>query len=269
MNFITKKDNNNSKFTGFSYPIINPVAFSIGPLNIYWYGLAYLAGIFSGIFLGKKSAKWIAFNTDISDYAFSIVLGIIIGGRLGYIIFYEPFYYLQNPLDMFAIWKGGMAFHGGAFGAFCGAFFYCKKHKLSIRKGMDILAFCATPGLLFGRIANFINGELYGRKSDIIFAMTFPSGGTSTRHPSQLYEAFFEGFILFLVLLYVFKKRYKIGKVFTVFVFGYSIIRFFIEFTREPDSQLGYLLFNLSMGQYLSFLMILFGVWWINYEKNK
>ena len=210
MNLLPKKTNKISKFYNLSFPIINPIALSIGPINIHWYGLAYLAGILTGIFLGNKSKKWIAFNTDISDFAFSIVVGIILGGRLGYVVFYDPIYYLYNPLDILAVWKGGMAFHGGAFGAFLGVWVYCKKNKLSIKKGMDILAFCATPGLFFGRIANFINGELYGRPSDSLLAIVFPTGGPFLRHPSQLYEAFFEGVILFLVLLYVFKK--KIGR---------------------------------------------------------
>ena len=260
--------NNNKQLNSFAYPVINPIAFSIGPLDIHWYGLAYIAGIFSGIELGKRASKWINFGADISDFAFTIVMGIIIGGRLGYVVFYDPSYYLSSPQDIIAVWKGGMAFHGGALGAFIAALIHCKKHKLSIKKGMDILALCATPGLFFGRIANFINGELYGRATSSAMGMVFPNGGNIARHPSQLYEACFEGLVLGILLLVITKKYYQPGRVFSVFVFGYAIIRFFIEFTRQPDSQLGYLLFNLSMGQYLCLLMIIFGIWWMNYEKN-
>ncbi len=254
--------------SGLTYPIINPVALSIGPVKIYWYGLAYLFGIAIGIELAKNISKQIKFETNISDFAYSIIIGIILGGRLAYTIFYDPVYYLNHPFDIIAIWKGGMSFHGGAFGAFLGAWIYCKKNNLSIKKGLDILALCATPGLFFGRIANFINGELYGRPTEFFLGMVFPNGGSLMRHPSQLYEAFFEGMCLFIILLYLLKRLYQPGRVFSVFIFGYAIIRFFIEFTREPDTQIGYLLLNLSMGQYLSCLMIIFGLWWIRYEKN-
>ena len=268
MKFNHKKKQSIINISGLTYPIINPVALSIGPVKIHWYGLAYLFGIASGIELAKRLSKKIKFETNISDFTYSIVMGIILGGRLGFVIFYDPIYYLNNPLEIFSIWKGGMSFHGGAFGAFFGAWIFCKKNKLSIRKGLDLLALCATPGLFFGRIANFINGELYGRPTDFFLGIVFPNGGHLMRHPSQLYEAFFEGICLFFILFFISKRFYQSGRLFTVFVFMYAIFRFFIEFTREPDTQLGYLFLDLSMGQYLSCLMVVFGLWWIQYEKN-
>ena len=240
-----------------SYPVINPIAFSIGPISIHWYGLAYIAGILSGYYFAIKSNAIIKFKGDISDLVTSILIGLIIGGRLGYVLIYEPSYYLMNPVDIFAIWKGGMAFHGGAIGAALGGIYYCFKHKLSIVTAMDLLAIGVPPGLFFGRIANFINGELYGRETSFAWGMVFPNGGPIARHPSQLYEGFFEGFVLLAFLAICLRFYYAPGRLFSVFVIGYSIFRFLIEFTREPDHQLG-LFFNLfSMGQLLSIVMVL------------
>lgn len=198
----------------------------------------------------------------------NIILGIIIGGRLGYVLLYDPAYYFSHPTEIIAIWKGGMAFHGGAIGAFAATIVTCKKNKTSIHKGLDLLAICATPGLFFGRIANFINGELYGRPTSIAWGMIFPTGGNIPRHPSQLYEATLEGLGLFILLFLILKYAYKEGRIFSIFVIGYGIIRFFIEFTRAPDAHLGLLALSLSMGQYLSIAMILAGAVWTYGRKN-
>ena len=252
-----------------SYPIIDPVALSIGPISIHWYGLAYIAGIFTGYTCVKRILQKISFSINLSDLITYVMIGIIIGGRLGYVIFYDPIYYAQNPLDIMAIWKGGMAFHGGAIGAFVGTLLFCNKTKVSWIKGADILAFGATPGLFFGRIANFINGELYGRPTNVSWGMVFPNAGETTRHPSQLYEAGLEGILLFCILAIIIQRYYKPGRVFSVFVIGYAMLRFLVEFTRQPDTHLGLFAFQLSMGQYLSLLMIGVGVGWAYYVKAK
>ena len=240
----------------------------MGPLTIHWYGIAYVAGILSGYSLAKHCLKKRSFQINLSDFVSNIVLGIIIGGRLGYVIFYDPIFYLNNPLDIIAVWKGGMSFHGGALGAFFAVIYSCKKNNLSINIGLDILALCATPGLFFGRIANFINGELYGRTTSVPWGMKFPSGGEITRHPSQLYEAGLEGLLLLVLCFFIFQKFYKKGRVFMTFVIGYSISRFFVEFTREPDAHLGLFAFQLSMGQYLCIGMLLLGGLW-HYAQHK
>ena len=251
-----------------SFPTINPIALSIGPIHIHWYGIAYCIGILCGYQLAKQCVKKVQFPINLSDFASTIAIGIIIGGRLGYVLFYEPLYYAEHLIEIFALWKGGMSFHGGALGAFIATILTCKKHGLSSHKGLDILALCATPGLCFGRIANFINGELYGRITSAPWGMVFPNGGPLLRHPSQLYEAFFEGIILFIILAIIFQKYYAQGRIFSVFVIGYGMIRFVLEFTREPDAQLGLLTLQLSMGQYLSIGMIALGVLW-TYARNK
>ena len=250
------------------FPNINPVALSLGPIKIHWYGVAYITGILCGYKLAEYCLKKIKYTINLSDLASNIILGIIIGGRLGYVFFYDPLYYASNPLDIIAIWKGGMAFHGGAIGAFIATIITCKKNNASIHVGLDILALCATPGLFFGRIANFINGELFGRITTASWGMVFPSGGPSPRHPSQLYEATLEGLLLFLICITIFRSFYSEGRIFSTFVIGYGILRFFIEFTRAPDSHLGLLALKLSMGQWLSIAMILLGGLW-TYGRHK
>ena len=264
---MIKKTKSNHLFA-LAFPNINPVALQIGPFSIHWYGLAYISGILIGLELAKKIIKKIKLNIDLNDLITSIILGIIIGGRLGYVFFYDLTFYLSNPFEIIAIWHGGMSFHGGAIGAFLGTIYACKKQNENSYKGLDLLAICSTPGLFFGRIANFINGELYGRETSHFFGMIFPNGGSVVRHPSQLYEAATEGLLLCIILLIIVFKFYKEGRVFSTFVIGYGIIRFLIEFTRQPDEHIGLLAFELSMGQWLSLSMIILGGLW-TYAKSK
>ncbi len=259
---------NQSLLFSLTFPNINPIALSMGPITIHWYGIAYVTGILLGYQLAKKIILKINLSINLSDLVSNIILGIIIGGRLGYVLFYDPQFYASNPLDIFAIWKGGMSFHGGALGAFAATIMTCKKNNTSIHKGLDLLAICATPGLFFGRIANFINGELYGRVTSAPWGMVFPGGGSMPRHPSQIYEATLEGLCLFIILWAILNCFYKEGRLFSTFVIGYGIIRFLVEFTRAPDTHLGLFALNLSMGQYLSIAMIILGGFW-TYGRNK
>ena len=258
----------NKSHYALPFPNISPVAFSLGPISIHWYGLAYITGILLGNELAKRISKTINLEVNLNDLVSHIMIGIILGGRLGYVIFYDLSFYLNNPIEIIAIWNGGMSFHGGAIGAFLGTLYSCKKQTISTAKGLDILAICTTPGLFFGRIANFINGELFGRETNHYFGMIFPTGGNSFRHPSQLYEAALEGVLLFIILWVIITKFYKEGRVFIIFVYTYAIMRFFVEFTREPDSHLGLLTFGLSMGQWLCILMVILGGFW-NYGHHK
>lgn len=262
MQLHKKSTPNPMKLFNIPYPNFHPVAISIGPITIHWYGIAYVFSILVGYQLAKTFSKSLNIQLNLSDLVSNIILGIIIGGRLGYVLFYDPVYYFSHPTEIIAIWKGGMAFHGGAIGAFAATILTCKKQRVSIHKGLDLLAICATPGLFFGRIANFINGELYGRPTSVAWGMIFPAGGNIPRHPSQLYEATLEGFVLFILLAILLKKNYTEGRIFSTFVIGYGITRFFIEFTRAPDAHLGLLALNLSMGQYLSLAMIFLGIIW-------
>jgi phosphatidylglycerol:prolipoprotein diacylglycerol transferase len=252
----------------FVFPDLDPVALQIGPLAVRWYSLAYIAGFFGGWGVGRELAKrsGIALPTlkQVDDFVFWIVLGVILGGRIGYVLFYNLGYYLHNPTHIFQTWEGGMSFHGGLIGVACAVIGFSIKHKIPILRLGDLSACGATVGLFFGRLANFVNGELYGRVTDSPFGMIFPNGGPLPRYPSQLYEAFAEGLVLFLILngLAWFKpelqKRY--GFLFGIFLIGYGIARFMIEFVREPDEQIG-LYFNLiSQGQILCLPMILIGL---------
>jgi len=196
----------------------------------------------------------------------NIILGIIIGGRLGYVLFYDPVYYFSHPTEIIAVWKGGMAFHGGAIGAFAATILTCKKQRVSIHKGLDLLAICATPGLFFGRIANFINGELYGRQTTIPWGVIFPGAGPEPRHPSRLYEATLEGLILFAViavLVYRFSVLSRPGLVAGCFFLGYGISRFSVEFVREPDAHLGLIFGPITLGQILTIPLTIGGLWLI------
>ena len=253
---------NSKACSALTFPLVNPVAFKIGPLSVHWYGIAYCLAILCGAQLAKSCMHKMNAKFPISDFASNIGLGIILGGRLGYVLFYDLSFYMANPFDIFAVWKGGMSFHGGAFGAFIATLYSSYSFKMSKQIGLDLLALCATPGLFFGRLANFINGELYGRVSTLPWAMVFPNGGPLPRHPSQLYEAFAEGIGLFIFLWLVLRMWYQPGRLFFCFVIGYAVIRFFLEYTREPDAHIGRLAMELSMGQYLSLAMLFFGVIW-------
>lgn len=260
-------------FFALPFPIIDPVAVSIGPIagfgpfGIRWYALAYIVGILLGWWYAKKLAAkadrsfgWTpGLMEDFVTYA---TLGVILGGRLGYILFYKPTYYLQNPGEILQVWNGGMAFHGGALGVILAIIVFAKVKKLPVFGLGDIVCAVVPIGLGLGRLANFINGELYGRATDVAWAMVFPADKDQLlRHPSQLYQATMEGLVLFLVLLLLEKKGYRKypGVISGTFLAGYGVARFIGEFFREPDSFLGYLAGGLSMGQLLSLPMIAVG----------
>ena len=241
----------------------NPVAFQFLSLEIRWYSLAYIVGILIGWFLCKKIfIKNSSINEKFDDYITYLIIGIIIGGRFGYIIFYNFNYYTKNILDIFKIWEGGMSFHGGLIGVIVASVFFAKKYNQDSLLYLDLVSLVAPIGIFFGRSANFINSELYGEPTDVPWAVTFVQIDNMSRHPSQLYEAILEGIILFLILLYFRNRNFmkKPGLISSLFLIFYSIFRFIIEFFRVPDNQLGYLIFELTMGQIISVIFILFGI---------
>jgi phosphatidylglycerol:prolipoprotein diacylglycerol transferase len=250
-----------------AFPNIDPVALTVGPLVIRWYALAYVGGIVLGYLLLHAQNKRDGFFSQSAkdDLIFYAVLGIIIGGRLGFVLFYHPLYFFQHPLEIFQIWQGGMAFHGGIIGVIIAFYLHAKKHGLPFLGVTDRIAFVAPIGLCLGRIANFINGELYGRIAlDVPWAMVFPDGGPLPRHPSQLYQSATEGLLLFIVLaivVYGFRGLKKRGLLSGVFLMGYGTARFTIEFFREPDAHLGFIVAHLSMGQLLCMPMVVLGAW--------
>jgi phosphatidylglycerol---prolipoprotein diacylglyceryl transferase len=245
------------------YHNIDPVIFRIGPFAMRWYGLMYVFGFASSYLLAVWQLKKKAFKITrdhLDDLYFYLILGLIIGARLGYVIFYNLGFYLQNPLEIFVLWHGGMSFHGGLIGSFLAGSIFIRRKKLSFFTIIDLIVPTCPPGLMFGRIGNFINGELYGKPSDVPWAMIFPQGGNVARHPSQLYEAFFEGILLFTIL-WIYKDRKKReGDVFAIFLILYGMFRIFCELFREPDLPYGYILGFLSMGQALSAVMIIVGL---------
>jgi phosphatidylglycerol---prolipoprotein diacylglyceryl transferase len=247
---------------------LNPILFDFGLIAIRWYSLAYIIGILSGWWLAKRiivrklQSTNIKFNLkEFDDLITFIIISILIGGRLGYIIFYNLGYYLSNPLDILKIWEGGMSFHGALIGIIISTYIFTIKRKISTFFILDIVACVAPIGLFFGRIANFINGELVGKITNISWSVIFPTVDQMPRHPSQLYEAALEGIILFLIMNTVInKKNYKIGTCSYLFLIFYGIFRIISEFFREPDSQLGYIFSNFSMGTILSFCMVVIGL---------
>ena len=249
----------------------DPVAFQIMSFEIRWYSLAYIAGIIIGWLLCKKVfIRKSDINEKFDDYITYLVIGIIIGGRLGYIIFYNFSYYINNFFDIFKVWEGGMSFHGGLIGIIVASILFSKKHNQDSFLYMDLVSLVAPIGIFFGRLANFINSELYGTPTDIPWAVTFIQVDNLSRHPSQLYEAILEGIILFIILMYFKNKDYlkKPGLISGLFLIFYSIFRFFIEFVRVPDEQLGYLIFELSMGQIISLIFFVIGII-LFYLKNE
>lgn len=253
------------------FPDIDPVAVQIGPVLIRWYALAYLAGILTGWWWALRNIGVYADkhwngrpNKDEIDTLISyVILGIVLGGRLGYVLFYNPAHYLHNLGDIPKIWHGGMSFHGGVIGVMTAFGLFCIRHKLPYLRVGDIVAYSVPFGLFFGRIANFINGELYGRVTDVPWAVLFPQGGYLPRHPSQLYEAVLEGPVLFAALFAIARTRlftHASGFLGFSFICGYALIRFALEFVREPDAQLGYLGGFITMGQLLSLVMLLAGI---------
>ncbi len=252
----------------------DPVAIEFFSIEIRWYSLAYIVGIICGWFISKKffiSDKDVLNKFD--DFITYIILGIIVGGRLGYVIFYNYDYYSNNLLDILKVWQGGMSFHGGLIGIIIVSIWFSKKNNQNAFNYLDIISLVAPIGIFFGRIANFINSELYGIESNLPWAVKFIKVDNLFRHPSQLYEAFFEGLILFFILIYFKNKNFlkTPGLISGLFLFFYSIFRFIIEFFRVPDQQLGYLFFNLTMGQIISLLFLLVGIYLImmKYEIKK
>jgi len=249
----------------------DPVAFQIMSFEIRWYSLAYIAGIIIGWLLCKKILiQKSDINEKFDDYITYLVIGMIIGGRLGYIIFYNFSYYINNFFNIFKVWEGGMSFHGGLIGIIIASILFTKKHNQDSFLYMDLVSLVAPIGIFFGRLANFINSELYGTPTDIPWAVTFIQVDNLSRHPSQLYEAILEGIILFIILMYFKNKDYlkKPGLISGLFLIFYSIFRFFIEFVRVPDEQLGYLIFELSMGQIISLIFFVIGII-LFYLKNE
>jgi phosphatidylglycerol:prolipoprotein diacylglycerol transferase len=247
---------------------LNPILINFGFFEIRWYSLAYIFGILIGWWVAKKiidfkvQNKIIVLDNKIFDDLIGyIIISMIIGGRLGYIIFYNSSYYLNNPFDVFKIWQGGMSFHGALIGIILGTYIFSNKVKVNSFIFLDAIASVAPIGIFFGRIANFINGELYGRPTDLFWSVIFPKIDKIPRHPSQLYEATLEGLILFLILLNViYKKTTKTGVVSALFMILYGLFRVISEQFREPDPQIGYLFHFFSMGSILSFFMILIGL---------
>ena len=251
---------------------IDPVAFQIFSLEIRWYSLAYIFGIIFGWLYCKKilanDKKLLALFDDLITY---IIIGIIVGGRLGYILFYNLEYYLKNIFEIFMIWSGGMSFHGGLVGVIVAVTIFSKKHKIDSFIFLDLISLAAPIGIFLGRIANFINSELYGRETNLAWSVKFITIDNIPRHASQIYEAIFEGFILFILLNFFYKKKYlhKPGLISSIFLIYYSIFRFFLEFFREPDPQLGFLFFQLTLGQIISVTFLIFGVYLFFIKKNE
>ena len=241
----------------------DPVAFEFLTFEIRWYSLSYIAGIvLAWIYIKKFILKETEYSKYIDDLISYVILGVIIGGRLGYVIFYNFEYYINNPLEILMIWTGGMSFHGGVLGVIISTYLFCKKNKLSTFYFLDLISLSAPIGIFLGRIANFINSELYGTRTDFFLAVIFEKVDTVSRHPSQLYEAFFEGIILFILLNFIYKKyiNHKPGVLSALFLIFYSIFRFIIEFTREPDTHLGLVFMELSQGQVMSILFFVVGL---------
>ena len=255
---------------------LNPVLINFGFFEIHWYSLAYIFGILIGWWIAKKIIdfkiynKIVKFDANIFDDLISyIIISIIIGGRFGYIIFYNLSYYLNNPLDVFKIWQGGMSFHGALIGVVFGTYLFSKKIKINSFFFLDIISSVAPIGIFFGRIANFINGELYGKPTSLFWSVIFPEVDNVPRHPSQLYEATLEGVVLFVILIFlIYKKTTNTGMVSALFMIFYGLFRIVSEYFREPDIQIGYLFNSVSMGSILSFFMILIGLFILKKAKN-
>lgn len=256
------------------FPVIDPVAFAIGPLKVHWYGLMYLIGFIMAFVLAQWRVKryhlaWT--SDDVGDLIFYCALGVIIGGRLGYMIFYDTSQLMANPLRLFKLWEGGMSFHGGLLGVITAMVVFAARFKKSFLDVADFVTPLVPLGLLAGRLGNFINGELWGRASDVPWAMVFPSVDALPRHPSQLYELGLEGVVLFIVVWCYARKPRPAGCVSAIFLIGYGLSRLVIECFREPDVQLGFVAFDwLTMGQLLSLPMVLggIGLWWMKRCKR-
>ena len=245
------------------YPHIDPVIVRVGPLAVRWYGLMYILGFAASYLLTihqiKKRSLQIT-RAQLDDIYFWLIVGLLAGARLGYTLFYSPDFYLHNPLEILVLWHGGMSFHGGAIGTLIAGIIVAKRKKIPFLAMADLMIPSAPIGIALGRIGNFINGELFGRSTDVSWAMIFPQGGPLPRHPSQLYEAALEGLLLFLILWFYKERRHRQGEVFALFLILYAVFRTFCEFFREPDIQIGYFLNFLTMGQLLSAAMLIAGI---------
>lgn len=250
-----------------TFPTIDPVLIEIGPFAIRWYALAYLAGLFGGVWYARRlvlRSPRLMTPAQIDDFLIWALVGIVLGGRLGYVLFYKPIYYLSNPSEILMTWQGGMSFHGGLIGVVLAIILFARKQGIEKWYLSDQVG-CAVPiGLFLGRVANFINGELFGRAApDVPWAMAFPGGGPIPRHPSQLYEATLEGLVLFIVMYALTRSnhvRHRPGILTGVFCAGYAIARIIVEFFREPDRHLGFVFAGATMGQLLSIALLIFGI---------
>ncbi|HEY9899905.1 MAG TPA: prolipoprotein diacylglyceryl transferase [Pantanalinema sp.] len=267
------------------FPPLNPVALQLGPLDVaghtlgplrvHWYGVMYGLGFLLTYFIVKAQVKRrgiVLPEGDVADFIMTLIMGVILGGRLGYILFYNLKDYLAHPLEILAVWHGGMSFHGGLVGTIVAGWYYCRKHKLGFLEMADIVMVAVPLGLGLGRLGNFINAELWGRPTDLPWGMVFPTDPMGLpRHPSQLYEFGLEGILLFLVLFFMSTRRPKPGVLLGTFLIGYGAIRFSLEFLRNPDPQLGFVIGNLSMGQLLSVPMVVGGaalIAWVMRRKE-
>jgi phosphatidylglycerol:prolipoprotein diacylglycerol transferase len=257
------------------HPQIDPVALQLGPLSVHWYGLTYLAAFGLFLWLGHQRLQHAPFvqlqgdqawrSQDVEDILFLGVMGVVLGGRVGYCLFYKPLYYLNNPLDILAVWQGGMSFHGGLLGVIVAMAWFARTRRRPFLQVMDFVAPCVPTGLAAGRVGNFINGELWGRLADpdLPWGMVFRGAGDLPRHPSQVYQFLLEGLLLFM-LLWIFARKWRPqGQVSGAFLLGYGLLRFIAEFFREPDAHLGLLSMSMSMGQWLCVPMILGGLWMV------
>lgn len=256
-----------------AFPNLDPIAFSIGPVDIRWYGMSYVVGILLAWLYSRHLVKRYSDGITvkhIDDFIVWATIGVVVGGRLGEALFYMPMEKLMRPWEILYIWQPGMSFHGGLIGVALATFFFCRSRKISFLPLADIVASAAPIGLFFGRLANFVNAELYGRVTDVSWAMVFPGGGYLPRHPSQLYEAFLEGFVLFFGLMAVeyFTKARKAAPGFTfgLFLIGYGLARFIVEFYREPEVGQGFIFLWITMGQLLSAPVLLAGVFMLAYS---
>lgn len=259
-----------------TYPEIDPVALAIGPLKVHWYGLMYLIGFAMAWVLGNYRAKQAnsGWNSDqVSDLIFYCAVGLILGARMGYMLFYNFDVLAENPLNILRIWEGGMSFHGGAIGVMAAIALFCRKYKKRFFDVTDYMVPLAPLGLLAGRTGNFINGELWGRVTDSPLGMVFPTGGPLPRHPSQMYEGILEGLVLFIIIWYFTKKPRPMAAASGLFLTGYGCFRFFVEFFRQPDAHLGFIAFDwLTMGMLLSIPMIIAGMalmGWAYWKHNQ
>jgi phosphatidylglycerol:prolipoprotein diacylglycerol transferase len=264
------------------YPHIDPVALQLGPFAIHWYGLTYLAAFGLFFWLGILRLRHPPFASvtgpgawsrkDVEDMLFLGVMGVVLGGRLGYCLFYKPGYYASHPLEIFAVWQGGMSFHGGLLGVIASQVWFARSRHKPFWQVMDFAAPCVPPGLAAGRVGNFINGELWGRFADpsLPWGMVFPqSGSMQPRHPSQVYQFLLEGLLLFVILWLYGRKQHKQAQVSAMFLIGYGVLRFVAEFFREPDNYLGLLALGMSMGQWLCVPMVLAGIGlWVWAERR-